>query len=45
MKIVILKLLWFIAVCLLIVIACFAMLLTIDMINVTIKIIKERLNK
>lgn len=45
MKLYVINMLWFIAMLVLVIIACFVLILMIDVIKITIELIKEKLNK
>ena len=45
MKLYVINMLWFIAMLILVIIACFVLILMIDVIEITIELIKEKLNK
>lgn len=45
MKLYVINMLWFIAMLILVIIACFVLILMIDIIKITIELIKEKLNK
>lgn len=45
MKLYVINMLWFIAMLILVIIACFVLILMIDVIKITIELIKEKLNK
>lgn len=45
MKLYVINMLWFIAMLILVIVACFVLILMIDVIKITIELIKEKLNK
>lgn len=45
MKLYVINMLWFIAMLILVIISCFVLILMIDVIKITIELIKEKLNK
>lgn len=45
MKLYVINMLWFIAMLVLVIIACFVLILMIDVIKITIELMKEKLNK
>lgn len=45
MKLYVINMLWFIAMLVLVIVACFVLILMIDVIKITIELIKEKLNK
>lgn len=45
MKLYVINMLWFIAMLVLVIVACFVLILMIDVIEITIELIKEKLNK
>ena len=45
MKLYVINMLWFIAMLVLVIVACFVLILMIDVIKITIEQIKEKLNK
>lgn len=45
MKLCVINMLWFIAILILVIVACFVLILMIDVIKITIELIKEKLNK
>lgn len=45
MKLYVINMLWFIAMLILVIVACFVLILMIDVIKITIELLKEKLNK
>ena len=45
MKLYVINMLWFIAMLVLVIVACFVLILMIDVIKITIELLKEKLNK
>ena len=45
MKLYVINMLWFIAMLILVIVACFVLILMIDVIKITLELIKEKLNK